>query len=449
MDNTLGGYLSFADYGEVARSVSLDSAFLLRATNENEAKAEFMASSRLVRPRYIYQSISALNLKQKQTTIRETLSLLSKDKNLTDKQAEDLRIRLGQYYYECELILAARAFNRSSSKTERELQEKRFQRANEAIYGKFHADTFWSLLRERLAMIPMGHLSQEEQMQYAEMMRMIGVIGRNRKKRFAPQPKTVKAFGKRVQELFASILRHIPDDKEVFTPEDAAKITNEIIEQEIGIWDAASKRGTKYRAVVDKTRSMAAVNNGQQRILYPGKRSAGNYSRIELEKIIVHEFGVHVMRALPAEHQDLRAFYDNSSYSRLTEEGLAKVCEQALDGKYDDIGIIRYITIGLVTVCKKTFRETYEILWRMEKLLNGRSQTECFDFVQRATRGTGVLPINADLSYYRGVNLVWKYIEEHLDDVGLMQVMFLSGKTDFLNQDRKRLIKTMQEDNLT
>jgi hypothetical protein len=84
----------------------------------------------------------------------------------------------------------------------------------------------------------------------------------------------------------------------------------------------------------------------------------------------------------------------------------------------------------------------------MEKLLNGRSQTECFDFVQRATRGTGVLPINADLSYYRGVNLVWKYIEEHLDDVGLMQVMFLSGKTDFLNHDRKRLIKTMQEDNL-
>ena len=61
MDNTLGGYLSFTDYGEVARSVSLDSAFLLRATNENEAKAEFMASSRLVRPRYIYQSVSALN----------------------------------------------------------------------------------------------------------------------------------------------------------------------------------------------------------------------------------------------------------------------------------------------------------------------------------------------------------------------------------------------------
>ena len=91
-----------------------------------------------------------------------------------------------------------------------------------------------------------------------------------------------------MQELFASILRHIPDDKEEFTPEDAAKITNEIIEQEIGIWDAASKRGTKYRAVVDKTRSTAAVNNGQQRILYPGKRSAGNYSRIELEKIIVH-----------------------------------------------------------------------------------------------------------------------------------------------------------------
>ncbi len=68
--------------------------------------------------------------------------------------------------------------------------------------------------------------------------------------------------------------------------------------------------------------------------------------------------------------------------------------------------------------------------------------------VNRATRGTAVLPINTDLSYYRGVNLVWKYIEEHLNDVGLAQVLFLSGKTDFLNQDRKRLIKTLREDKL-
>ena len=448
MSNTLGGYLSFADYNEIVRGTNVSPGILLRAANENDAKMEFLASSRLTRPRYVYQSVSVANIKQKQATIAETLKLLADDKDLTEKQIEALKVQLGQHWYCCELVLAARAFNQSGSRSERDVQAKRFQRANEAIYGRMHADTFWSLLRERVATIQVGHLSADDAKLYAEMMALIGVMGRNRKKRYMPQPKTVKKFGEMMRETFANILRHVPEDRDEFTPQDAANITNEIIEQEIGAWDATAKKGTKYRAAVDNTRSTSVVVNDERKILYPGKRSSGNYSRDELIKIILHEFGVHVMRALPSEHQDLSAFYENSTYSRLTEEGLAKVCEQAFDGEYDDIGIVRYVAIGLVSVCQKSFREAYEILWRMEKLLGGRSQSECFDFVQRATRGTGVLPINADLSYYRGVNLVWKYIEEHLDDVGLMQLLFLSGKTDFLNQDRNRLIKTMQEDNL-
>lgn len=43
---------------------------------------------------------------------------------------------------------------------------------------------------------------------------------------------------------------------------------------------------------------------------------------------------------------------------------------------------------------------------------------------------SGELPNNKDLAYYNGANRVWKYIEEHLDDPGLFDTLFLTGKTD-------------------
>lgn len=443
-----GGQRSYTEWSQLVASLAVNSADFLRPANESEAKTEFLSNQRLVRPRFAYNEMASTEAKSLQANIKKSLKELQLDKDLTVEQKDYFRVELGRYWYELELILAARSFNNSTSRATREVQAERFRRANEAVYGRFHADTFWSLFRERVARIDYAKLSDAERKIYHEMLESIGVMRRNRKKRFAPRPKTVRAFGDKMRGLYSHLLRHIPDDQEEFTPQDAAKITNEIIRDEIGVWNTATKRGTGFRAVVDETRSTAAVSLMEKRIYFPGKRSAGNYSRLELEKIIVHEFGVHVVRALTAEHQDLRVFYDNASYSRLTEEGLAKVCEQALDGVYDDIGIARYIAIGLITECNKTFREAYEILWRLEQLLGERNQSECFDLVNRATRGTAVLPINTDLSYYRGVNLVWKYIEEHLNDVGLAQVLFLSGKTDFLNQNRKRLLKTLRDDGL-
>ena len=72
MSNAVGGYLSFADYNAIIDSTGVDLGSFLRPTNEKAAKDEFMANSRLVRPRYVYQTISAANLKQKQKTIVET-----------------------------------------------------------------------------------------------------------------------------------------------------------------------------------------------------------------------------------------------------------------------------------------------------------------------------------------------------------------------------------------
>jgi len=294
-----------------------------------------------------------------------------------------------------------------------------------------------------VASIDEKQLSDSEREIYREMLSGIGVMGRSRKRRYQPQKETVCRFRKLLEGLFGGILRHIPEEKQYFTISEAAQIINEIIDEELHI---------QFRAEVGKELLTAVTKAKERKIILPGARPR-DYSRAELKGIIVHELGAHALRATSEQTEigKLPAvlYPKSSAYSRLTEEGLAKACEQALNGDFDDICIARYLSIGLAQVCKKNFRQTYEILWRLEYLASGRSKSDSFSIVQRSFRGTGVLPINADLAYYRGYVLVWKFIEKHIDDGELLiRTLFLSGKNDFLEQERKTLLDTMREDGL-
>ena len=271
-----GGQRSYTEWSQLVAKLAINVVDYLRPTNEAEAKTEFLANQRLVRPRFTYNEINNADAKILRSSIAELLKELREDKTLMAEQRDYFTVELGQCWYELELVQAARSFNTSTSRSVRETQAERFRRANEAIYGRFHADTFWSLLRERVAQIDYSKLTNDQRKLYHEMLESIGVMRRNRKKRFAPRPKTVRVFGNKMRGLYSHLLCHIPDNQEEFTPRDAAKIVNEIIRDEIGAWSATTKRGTGFRAVVDETRSTAAVSLTEKRIYFPGKRSAGN-----------------------------------------------------------------------------------------------------------------------------------------------------------------------------
>ena len=409
----------------------------LRPINEASAKDEFLKDARLKYPRYEYDKLNEKALGKK----RAHISLLLNEVKTRSDLSEDLRKTflkdLGQSWYFTELISAAHDYNAGVEKAS---AQKRFERASDAALGRMHEDTFWSLLRERVASINIKKLNAEDYVIYHEMLALIGVMGRNRKRHYVPSRLLVRKFGRKIRDLFDGIAKYIPKDRDSFTPQDGADIINEIIKQELYI---------PFVAEVDDNRLTATMNISEHKIVMPGGRTE-HYTRIELEKLIVHELGVHTIRAVSAEGGDTTvfAFSKGGAYSRLTEEGLAKVCEQAIDGKYDDICIVRYLAIGLAQVCKKNFRQTFEILWRLEHLASGRSKDDCFSVVQRVFRGTGVLPINTDLIYYRGYALVWRYIDRHIDDPDLVKTLFLSGKNDFLEQKRETLFKTMREDGL-
>ena len=409
----------------------------LRPSNEAGARDEFLKDARLKYPHYEYDIINEKALGKKRAHIKELIDEVKTRKDLS----EDLKITflkdLGQSWYFTELLSAAHDYNAG---VEKACAQKRFERASDAALGRMHDDTFWSLLRERVAVINANKLNADNYVIYHEMLALIGVMGRNRKRHYVPSSYLVRKFGRKIRDLFDGIAQYIPKDRDSFTPQDGADIINEIIKKELKI---------PYVAEVDENLLTASMHVSERKIVLPGGRTE-QYTRIELEKLIVHELGVHTIRAASAESGDLpvSAFSKTGAYSRLTEEGLAKVCEQAIDGKYDDICTVRYLAIGLAQVCGKNFRQTYEILWRMEHLISGRSKEDCFSIVQRVFRGTGVLPINTDLIYYRGYVLVWQYIEKHIDDPDLIKTLFLSGKNDFLEQKRDTLLRTMREDGL-
>ena len=74
--------------------------------------------------------------------------------------------------------------------------------------------------------------------------------------------------------------------------------------------------------------------------------------------------------------------------------------EQSINGEYEESGVVHYTSIGLACLRGKTFREVYDIQVRLCRLTKGVGPERCFDSVQRAFRGTGVLPNNKDLAYF-------------------------------------------------
>lgn len=436
--NASGKDGTFYELMKAVDSCRLSYVDYLRPANEADAMKEFLADELLSRPRYDYDEIDIEKLKKKRARIQYLLHEIQVRDDLMDDARWSFIKDLGQSWYQTELILAANDYNQNNGRLE---AAKRFERAGDAAFGRMHEDTFWSLMRERIGGIDTRRIRQKDQDIYHEMIDKIGVMGRNHKKRYVPRPELVREFGRQLKALFGGILSHVPEGKNEFTPAEVANVFNEIIKTELNI---------DFEAVVNKDHLTASVNASKKKIIIPGGRN-GNYSRNELEKIIMHELCVHTVRFASARVNGslpILAQSRSGAYSRLTEEGLAKACEQALDGRYDDLGIVRYLSIGLAQVCKKDFRETFEILWRIEHFASERTKEDCFSIVQRTFRGTGVLPINADLYYYRGYALVWQYIDEHIKDENLMSVLFLSGKNDFLDQKRSTLVRIMREDKL-
>ena len=134
-----------------------------------------------------------------------------------------------------------------------------------------------------------------------------------------------------------------------------------------------------------------------KQIVFPGRRSKGDFSIEDACAVLVHELGTHFFRAANAEHFSFKPLTTGLPDYESFEEGLATACEQVIRGVFYYPGESHYLSIGLSTFLNYNFREVYEVRCAIDALSHTLNKQQCFDSVQRSFRGTGILTNNKDL----------------------------------------------------
>ena len=314
------------------------------------------------------------------------------------------------------------------------------QETNHDLYGVPNNSIFWGIIREKLRKIEYKHLSLDKKKEYEELLSLLGPIGDGTYKEYQINQEVFLQYEAIVKNKYRNILERFQDPRKMYSVDDVCSAANDLLST------IQDKEGNAWRAMVEPGRSTAAVREEEKKVLFPGNRSKGDYSSAEAKAILVHEIGVHVLRGLPFSNHKISAFYKGFPHYEESEEGIAKATEQATTGIYRPTGLLHYVSIGLADILKKSFRESFEIQVRLEHLTGGVSASQCFDSIQRAYRGTGLLANNKDLVYYNGTNKIWDFITEHIDDPSfIVERFFFTGKTDVTDDIQQKLVIELQK----
>lgn len=422
--------LSSADFSateyhilELLNQTDVDVLNCLNNTNSS-AKEEFLADKSLLAPNNRYDNLDIEPIECHLSICEEIKSAL-----FTSQIPEARRIIyeaiLDFNFKKNQFVLATHMYNTSTSESEKLLSGARHQNANIALYGSIDESIFFSILNQKIKSIHVHSLSLSEKKVFGELLELVGSIPQIDVKSSSPSDDVFRAFSELVNRFYAPFFSHIPTNQQTFTAFDVCRITNEIICKEL------KPQSEGWKAIVDINRATAATDTRNKEILYPGKRSRGLYTYEDTKTIIAHELGVHALRSMPFSECPLSALATGFPGYEEFEEGIATAVEQALLGKFEQRGLLHYVSIGLATFLKKNFRETFEIQTRLEYLTSGTTPSQCFDSVQRAFRGTGVLPNNKDLVYFNGNRLIWGFIDGLIEDPNqLLMHLFQTGKSN-------------------
>lgn len=411
---------------ELLNESTIDVIHCLNNTNP-QAKEEFLQNSTLLKPQNQYENLDIDQIKRNFKFLDEAEDIL--ESRTFPAEYSCIYNAILQYNRsENQFVLANYLYNHSQTSRERKLAAEQHSRSTIGLYGSVNPDIFWSIVNQKLSLISPSSLSEEDQQLYKELMDAISPVMTASCSLFIPKEATFSTFSSWMDSFFSDFFQHIPGGQEIFTVQEVCEITNEIIRMEPKVLDK------NWKAIVEPYRPTAETDTRKREIHYPGKRSRGPYTLEDIRAIIAHELGVHALRSMPFSGHPISALaYGLPGYAAF-EEGLATAVADSVNGQYHLPGQLHYVSIGLATLLRKNFRETFEIQVRLERLSGGVSESQCFDSVQRAFRGTGELPNNKDLIYLIGNNLVWEFIENHISaPKTLLHQLFETGKSNPLD----------------
>lgn len=315
---------------------------------------------------------------------------------------------------------------------------------NRQLYGDIDAPTYRHLMGQVIKELFYKELRDDDREMFYDVLGVIGdCIGAELPENtpyYRPQDETVAKFRKLVEKEFNGIIGTIPLEEQIWPVEEVVNLINCYLAQ----------FRTKFWAESSTSQTTITIDQPTRRMILPVERSLGPYTTDTVRNIVVgHETLVHLMRSICCEDDGTLLSLPLPGYG-VFEEGLAKSVETALGGAYDpNVGIEHYLTIGLAMVNELSFRQVFEIrrktlfLQKVERYDNDEQRVQkwqaaserAFRWVQRAFRGTGVVPLTSDLSYFNGYSQAWRYIESLIDQPKvLMTRLFYSGKTDPTNE---------------
>lgn len=334
------------------------------------------------------------------------------------------------------------------SDDERKEAEEWFKMTNEGLYGKPQLDVFSALAKKEISAKTTPYGADQENVRFLkeELAGLCGPIEETDYQPFSPSEELVTKVGDLVHERFDHLVEHI-DPEKVYEVGDIVDAVHTALDNIGGV-------ELGWEVVVVPNSSAIAVSAHQKRIEVGENRLA--IKGAKLRGRILHEVCVHAGRSMNAERAGwLSAAYGQDGYLDF-EESMATAMEDAYAGEFKSHGenyyLIAGLAYGLDNHSPRDFRETFEVMWRVNALgrvKEGRIDDEsirkarsaAFTSCLRLFRGTtgrqkGVVYLK-DLAYFKGQEAAWSVLE-NIETQAEFDAVF-AGKLDNTREDHQHI----------
>lgn len=405
----------------------------------DEQKAAYLRGE-ITQPRHEYRRLNEFDLEQRKADLEHLGAELMENPALNPKFAASYGEFVQTYQTQALLLENARTYNLTDDPEEKQRAASEFMRLNIERYGEPDKGVYHYLLGKKLAAIRSKNFTGRAKELADELFAMVDLEEGEVTEGYKPSDETVEWMHEVVETLYGNMLEHVPEQKE-FNSGEIRDIFEEIIHDEFG--EAAEG----WTVVIDAAKAIN-VKPTEKRVVIPPKITR---SYEVMRGLVTHELGVHMLRSITGGETDFGPLSTGLSDYDDSEEGLGKVMEQALKGKFAEVGVDYYIAASLAYFEGKNFDDIVNIQSRLS-LLSGlkedgevtdalieKKRDTAYNSTYRIMRGTDELPLFKDLSYYNGSIEMWKHLESiRGDDTKFMFV--LMGKGNPANIANERLM---------
>jgi hypothetical protein len=411
----------------------------MKAANAKEQREAFLADT-IDNPHHVYDELSAVDYE----AVDQHLVALGQELASHSEISKDvLRSAYAAYIEEGRmknaLLQAAALLNSDASADVKEEAAQAYATLNESLYGSVDMDTYRTIIADKVRAIQIDPEDVDAAVLLEELRGMFPEeFLQSDEVPYRPTDECFQTMHETAELLFGGLARHIPDRDGLYRFEEIRYLLDEIIREEFG------ESAADWRVVPTEQGGLSV--HAEKKEVHISRDTSKDAAG--LRGSVVHELGVHMLRAIRGGETDLLPMELGFADYGAAEEGLAMVMQQAINGKYELAGAGHYITAGFIAA-GHDFRETFEMKWRLAVLqaynpqegINAESvekaRRAAYRDVRRIMRGTDTLPMHKDLSYYNGTKAMWDYFERYAGNEFRLNLALL-GKLDPSQQDNIR-----------